>query len=112
MAEVIQSLEYLGHSVSQELWIIDLLGEQSFLISWEARGRRRMGTEDCLPEDVGDGGGKFSRRQHSIRGGGGVRKNITEPSGGSGKFYRETTKDLRPTSRDNQWTAFYGGHTL
>lgn len=61
-----------------------------------------MGTEDCLAEDVGDGGGKFSRRQHSIRGGGGVRKNITEPSGGSGKFYRETTKDLRPTSRDNQ----------
>lgn len=58
-----------------------------------------MGTEDCLAEDVGDGGGKFSRRQHSIRGG--VRKNITEPSGGSGKFYRET-KDLRPTSRDNQ----------
>ena len=32
-----------------------------------------MGTEDCLAEDVGDGGGKFSRRQHSIRrGGGGV----------------------------------------
>ena len=30
-----------------------------------------MGTEDCLAEDVGDGGGKFSRRQHSIRGGGG-----------------------------------------
>lgn len=29
-----------------------------------------MGTEDCLAEDVGDGGGKFSRRQHSIRGGG------------------------------------------
>lgn len=94
MTEVIQSLEYLGHSVSQELWIIDLLEEQSFLISWEARGRRRMGTEDCLAEDVGDGGGKFSCRQHGIRGGGGVRKNITEPSGGPGKFYRETTKDL------------------
>ena len=30
-----------------------------------------MGTEDCLAEDVGDGGGKFRRRQHSIRGGGG-----------------------------------------
>lgn len=30
-----------------------------------------MGTEDCLAEDVGDGGGKFSRRQHSIRRGGG-----------------------------------------
>ena len=30
-----------------------------------------MGTEDCLAEDVGDGGGKFSRRQHSIRAGGG-----------------------------------------
>ena len=112
MTEVIQSLEYLGHPVSQELWIIDLLEEQSFLISWKARGRRRMGTEDCLTEDVGDGGGKFSRRQHSIRGGGGVRKNITEPSGGSGKFYRETTKDLRPTSRDNQWTVFYSGHPL
>lgn len=53
-----------------------------------------MGTEDCLAEDVGDGGGKFSCRQHGIRGGGGVRKNITEPSGGPGKFYRETTKDL------------------
>lgn len=111
MTEVIQSLEYLGHPVSQELWIIDLLEEQSFLISWKARGRRRMGTEDCLTEDVGDGGGKFSRRQHSIRGGG-VRKYITEPSGGSGKFYRETTKDLRPTSRDNQWTVFYSGHPL
>ena len=57
MTEVIQSLEYLGHSVSQELLIIDLLEEQSFLISWEARGggewgqrivwRKTWGTEEA-----------------------------------------------------------------
>ena len=107
MTEVIQSLEYLGHSVSQELWIIDLLEEQSFLISWEARGRRRMGTEDCLAEDVGDGGGKFSRRQHSIRGGGFVRI-LQSLLGDQVNFIVKQQK----TSRDNQWTAFYSGHPL
>lgn len=55
-----------------------------------------MGTEDCLAEDVGDGGGKFSRRQHSIRGGGGFVRILQSLLGDQVNFIVKQQKTSDP----------------
>ena len=55
-----------------------------------------MGTEDCLAEDVGDGGGKFIRRRHSIRGGGGIVRILQSLLGDQVNFIVKQQKTSDP----------------
>ena len=63
-----------------------------------------MGTEDCLAEDVGDGGGKFIRRQHSIRGGGGFVRILQSLLGDQVNFIvkQQKTSDPPPVITNEQ----------